>query len=138
MIQRPRDRLIRNRTPLATKHDMSRQAVTKHLALLEAVNLVVTIKQGREMLHYLNPVPINEIQIASWLNLRQFSIFGCDITVKVLAEIFSCKAKVRILRLSGKERSPQRKSRPCSHPLRFSPRSADKANIVVGQHRFQG
>jgi DNA-binding transcriptional ArsR family regulator len=40
---------------------MSRQAVTKHLALLEAANLIVTLKQGREKLHYLNPVPINEI-----------------------------------------------------------------------------
>ncbi len=40
---------------------MSRQAVTKHLALLEAANLVATQKRGREKLHYLNPVPINEI-----------------------------------------------------------------------------
>ena len=40
---------------------MTRQAVTKHLALLEAANLVVAHKQGREKLHYLNPVPINEI-----------------------------------------------------------------------------
>lgn len=46
---------------LCTKHDMSRQAVTKHLAILEAANLVVTKKQGREKLHYLNPVPINAI-----------------------------------------------------------------------------
>ena len=41
--------------------DMTRQAVTKHLALLEDANLVVTIRRGREKLHYLNPVPINEI-----------------------------------------------------------------------------
>jgi DNA-binding transcriptional ArsR family regulator len=40
---------------------MSRQAVTKHLALLEAANLVVTLWRGREKLHYLNPVPIHEI-----------------------------------------------------------------------------
>lgn len=46
---------------LCEKHNMSRQAVTKHLVLLEAANLVVTKKQGREKLHYLNPVPINEI-----------------------------------------------------------------------------
>lgn len=46
---------------LCEGHDMSRQAVTKHLALLEAANLVVTVKKGREKLHYLNPVPINEI-----------------------------------------------------------------------------
>jgi DNA-binding transcriptional ArsR family regulator len=40
---------------------MSRQAVSKHLALLEAANLVVTVWEGREKLHYLNPVPIHEI-----------------------------------------------------------------------------
>lgn len=40
---------------------MSRQAVSKHLAVLEAANLVVTLWQGREKLHYLNPVPIQEI-----------------------------------------------------------------------------
>jgi len=40
---------------------MTRQAVTKHLAILEAANLVVTARSGREKLHYLNPVPINDI-----------------------------------------------------------------------------
>ncbi|MBI3129704.1 MAG: helix-turn-helix transcriptional regulator [Candidatus Tectomicrobia bacterium] len=41
--------------------DMTRQAVAKHLALLEAANLVATAWRGREKLHYLNPVPIHEI-----------------------------------------------------------------------------
>ena len=41
--------------------DMTRQAVTQHLALLEAANLVATIWRGREKLHYLNPVPLYEI-----------------------------------------------------------------------------
>jgi DNA-binding transcriptional ArsR family regulator len=41
--------------------DMSRQAVTKHLKLLEAANLVAVVWQGREKLHFLNPVPIVEI-----------------------------------------------------------------------------
>jgi DNA-binding transcriptional ArsR family regulator len=41
--------------------DMTRQAVTKHLKLLEEANLVVTLWRGREKLHYLNPVPIHEI-----------------------------------------------------------------------------
>ena len=39
--------------------DMTRQAVTKHLKLLEEANLVVTVWRGREKLHYLNPVPIH-------------------------------------------------------------------------------
>ncbi len=41
--------------------DMSRQAVTKHLLLLEEANLVVVVWRGREKLHYLNPLPISEI-----------------------------------------------------------------------------
>jgi len=41
--------------------DMTRQAVTKHLMLLEEANLVAVIWRGREKLHYLNPVPIHEI-----------------------------------------------------------------------------
>jgi DNA-binding transcriptional ArsR family regulator len=41
--------------------DMTRQAVTKHLLLLEGANLVVVVWRGREKLHYLNPVPIHEI-----------------------------------------------------------------------------
>jgi DNA-binding transcriptional ArsR family regulator len=41
--------------------DMTRQAVTKHLKLLEEANLVVTVWRGREKLHFLNPVPILEI-----------------------------------------------------------------------------
>src|SRR3982750_3472957 len=40
---------------------MSRQAVTKHLVLLEEANLVAIVWQGREKLHYLNPVPLHEI-----------------------------------------------------------------------------
>jgi DNA-binding transcriptional ArsR family regulator len=46
---------------LCERLNMSRQAVTKHLKLLEAATLVVTIRRGREKLHYLNPVPIHEI-----------------------------------------------------------------------------
>ena len=46
--------------------DMTRQAVTKHLLLLEAAQLVVVVWRGREKLHYLNPVPIHEIS-ARWI-----------------------------------------------------------------------
>jgi DNA-binding transcriptional ArsR family regulator len=41
--------------------DMTRQGVTQHLDLLEAANLVATIRRGREKLHFLNPVPLQEI-----------------------------------------------------------------------------
>lgn len=46
---------------LCEHHAMSRQAVAKHLAQLEQANLVATVWRGREKLHFLNPVPINEI-----------------------------------------------------------------------------
>jgi DNA-binding transcriptional ArsR family regulator len=41
--------------------EMTRQAVAKHLAVLEEANLVSWQRQGREKLHFINPVPINEI-----------------------------------------------------------------------------
>jgi DNA-binding transcriptional ArsR family regulator len=41
--------------------DMARQAVAKHLSILEEANLVSWKRQGREKLHFINPVPINEI-----------------------------------------------------------------------------
>ncbi len=41
--------------------NMSRQAVTKHLAILEAANLIAIQWQGREKLHFINPVPIAAI-----------------------------------------------------------------------------
>jgi DNA-binding transcriptional ArsR family regulator len=59
------DRLhMRNGQTLADLCDglaMTRQAVTKHLTILEEANLVTTLRHGREKLHFLNPVPIHQI-----------------------------------------------------------------------------
>ena len=46
---------------------MARQSVSKHLALLEAAQLVTTVRRGREKLHYLNAAPINELS-ERWIN----------------------------------------------------------------------
>jgi len=51
----------RTLTDLCEHLDMTRQGVTQHLALLEAANLVATVRRGREKLHFLNPVPLQEI-----------------------------------------------------------------------------
>jgi DNA-binding transcriptional ArsR family regulator len=51
---------------LAAGMPMTRQAVAKHLVILEAANLVSIHWQGREKLHYLNPVPIGEI-VTRWV-----------------------------------------------------------------------
>jgi DNA-binding transcriptional ArsR family regulator len=41
--------------------EITRQGVTQHLGLLEAANLIATVRHGREKLHFLNPVPLQEI-----------------------------------------------------------------------------
>lgn len=41
--------------------DMARQSVTQHLGILEAANLVSTVRHGREKLHFINPVPLHEV-----------------------------------------------------------------------------
>lgn len=52
---------------LCASLDMARQSVSKHLAVLEAANLVTTVRRGREKLHYLNVAPINAIT-ERWIN----------------------------------------------------------------------
>lgn len=47
---------------LCARLEMTRQAATQHLAVLENANLISTVRRGREKLHYLNPVPLHEIQ----------------------------------------------------------------------------
>ena len=56
-----RDRGGQTLGELCEGRPMTRQAVTKHLAVLEGANLVASERRGREKLHYLNPVPIQEI-----------------------------------------------------------------------------
>ena len=70
------DRLFANNgqtlNELCTGLDMTRQAVTKHLVLLERANLVSTAWRGREKLHYLNPIPIQQIA-DRWINKYESS-----------------------------------------------------------------
>jgi DNA-binding transcriptional ArsR family regulator len=61
LLDRLRARNGQRLSELCTGQDMTRQAVTKHIAILESANLVATQKRGREKLHFLNPVPIQEI-----------------------------------------------------------------------------
>jgi DNA-binding transcriptional ArsR family regulator len=71
-------------TQLCGHLEMTRQAVTKHLGLLEAANLVATVRHGREKLHYLNPAPLHEIY-ERWIHkyerprLRALSILRKDL-----------------------------------------------------------
>ena len=55
--------------------DMTRQAVTQHLQQLEQAKLVTVVWQGREKLHYLNPVPLHEI-CARWIEKFEHNRLG--------------------------------------------------------------
>jgi len=57
----------RTLSQLCEHMDMTRQGVTQHIELLEAANLVAIVRRGREKLHFLNPVPLQEIY-ERWLS----------------------------------------------------------------------
>ena len=75
-------------TQLCGHLDMTRQAVTKHLGLLEAANLVVTLWQGREKLHYLNPTPLYEIY-ERWISKYERN------RLQALSDLKSCLEKYK-------------------------------------------
>ena len=66
LLDRLFERDGRTLTELESELEMTRFGVMKHLRVLEEAGLVVTQRQGREKLHYLNPVPIHEIH-ARWI-----------------------------------------------------------------------
>jgi uncharacterized protein YndB with AHSA1/START domain/DNA-binding transcriptional ArsR family regulator len=67
LLDRLNTRNGQNLRELTAGLEMARQSVSKHLAVLEAANLVTTVRHGREKRHYLNAVPINEIA-ERWIN----------------------------------------------------------------------
>jgi DNA-binding transcriptional ArsR family regulator len=73
LLDRLRARNGQTMNELAHNAGMTRQAVAKHLGILEDANLVAIKWEGREKLHYLNPVPINDIAerwVAKYENAR--------------------------------------------------------------------
>jgi len=62
MLDRLREQNGQTLRELCERLDMARQSATQHLDILERANLVTVVRRGRERLHYLNPVPIHEIQ----------------------------------------------------------------------------
>ena len=81
---------------LCARLNMTRQAVTKHLGLLEAANLVTTVWRGRNKLHYLNPVPIHEVY-ERWIGkYEQHRLRALHDLKKTLEEKADGKAEVRL------------------------------------------
>lgn len=75
LLDRLRQRNGQTITALAEGLAITRQAVSKHLAVLEAAGLVVTRRHGREKLHFLNPVPIHAVAMR-WL--KEFDVLRLD------------------------------------------------------------
>lgn len=75
ILDRLRKRNGQTLTELCERQEITRQAVTKHVKVLEEADLILTIRKGRERLHYLNPVPINAVAMR-WL--RQFDHVKLD------------------------------------------------------------
>jgi len=62
LLDRLRERNGQTLGELCEPLEMARQSATQHLGVLEAANLISTVRRGREKLHYLNPVPLWNIQ----------------------------------------------------------------------------
>jgi DNA-binding transcriptional ArsR family regulator len=68
LLDRLRQRNGQTLSQLCDGQSISRQAVTKHLTILEQADLVTSQKRGRERVHFLNPVPIHAVAMR-WLKL---------------------------------------------------------------------
>jgi DNA-binding transcriptional ArsR family regulator len=75
LLDRLRQRNGQTLAELCEGQEITRQAVTKHLKVLEEANLVLAQRRGRERLHYLNPVPIHAVAMR-WL--KQFDAVKLD------------------------------------------------------------
>jgi uncharacterized protein YndB with AHSA1/START domain/DNA-binding transcriptional ArsR family regulator len=62
LLDRLREHNGQTLSELCARLDMTRQSATQHLDVLVGANLVTVVRRGRERLHYLNPVPIHEIE----------------------------------------------------------------------------
>lgn len=68
LLDRLRRRNGQTLSELCEGVSITRQAVTKHIKVLESADLVMTQRSGRERLHFLNPVPIHAVAMR-WLQL---------------------------------------------------------------------
>ena len=75
LLDRLRKRNGQTLAELCEGQPITRQAITKHLKVLEEANLVLAARRGREKLHYLNPVPIHAVAMR-WL--KQFDAVKLD------------------------------------------------------------
>ncbi len=87
--------------------DMARQSATQHLDVLEAANLITRIRRGRERLHYLNPVPLHEIQ-ERWIDKFEHPRLRALSNLKRRAEEHAMAAKPTFVYVTYIHSSPEK------------------------------
>ncbi len=85
LLDRLHERNGQTSTELCSGLAMARQSVAQHLEILESANLVTTTRRGREKLHFLNPVPIHEVQ-ERWIDKFEGPRLRALADIKRLAE----------------------------------------------------
>ena len=105
LLDRLRERRGLTLTELCGDLDMARQSATQHVAVLAAANLVSTVRRGREKLHYLNPVPLHEIQ-ERWIERFEGPRLEVLSAVKRRAEEASMSDKPRFVYVTYIQSTP--------------------------------
>jgi uncharacterized protein YndB with AHSA1/START domain/DNA-binding transcriptional ArsR family regulator len=86
---------------------MTRQAATQHLDVLAAANLISTVRRGREKLHYLNPVPLWDIQ-ERWIERFERSRLGALSAIRHRAQEETMGDRPSYVYVTYIESSPER------------------------------
>jgi uncharacterized protein YndB with AHSA1/START domain/DNA-binding transcriptional ArsR family regulator len=107
LLDRLRDRNGQTLGELCGPLEMARQSATQHLGLLEAANLITTIRRGREKLHYLNPVPLWAIQ-ERWIGKFERPRLHALSAIKKRAEESSMAGRPSYVYVTYIESSPER------------------------------
>jgi uncharacterized protein YndB with AHSA1/START domain/DNA-binding transcriptional ArsR family regulator len=107
LLDRLRERNGQTLGELCGPLDMARQSATQHLAVLEAANLIVTVRRGREKLHYLNPVPLWSIS-ERWIDRFERPRLRALSTIKLRAEEETMAERPTFVYVTYIESSPER------------------------------
>jgi uncharacterized protein YndB with AHSA1/START domain/DNA-binding transcriptional ArsR family regulator len=107
LLDRLRERNGQTLGELCVPLDMTRQSATQHLEVLEAANLISTVRKGREKLHYLNPVPLWNIQ-ERWINRFEGPRLRALSAIKQRAEEDSMADRPSFVYVTYIESTPER------------------------------
>jgi len=88
LLDRLREQNGQTLRELCERLDMARQSATQHLDVLAQANLVTVVRRGRERLHYLNPVPIHEIE-ERWISGLDKARMRLISEIKIQAEEYA-------------------------------------------------